>query len=89
MSICIVGLIVHLNSLFYAFVIIVSVTNDISQVLEALNCFECFMLEEAKGVKKIPGQRLRRQEQSAVEESCGCPMFRCGMMGLSIDMAYL
>jgi len=40
LSICIVGLIAHHNSLFYAFVIIVSVTNDISQVLEALNCFE-------------------------------------------------
>ena len=41
--ICIVGLIAHPNSLFYAFfIIIIIVTNDISQVLEALNCFECF-----------------------------------------------
>jgi len=43
MSIYIVGLIAHHNSLFYAFVIIVGVTNDISQVLEALDCFECFI----------------------------------------------
>jgi len=43
LSICIVGLTAHHNSLFYAFVITVSVTSDISQVLEALNCFECFI----------------------------------------------
>ena len=43
LSICIVGLITHHNFLFYAFLIIISVSNDISQVLEALNCFECFI----------------------------------------------
>ena len=43
MSICIISLIAHNNSLFYAFVIIVGVTGDISQVLEALDCFECFV----------------------------------------------
>jgi len=28
---------------------------------------------------------VQRQEQSAVEESCGCPMFHSRMMGLLID----
>ena len=43
LSICIISLIAHHNSLFYAFVVIVGVTDVVSQVLEALDCFKYFV----------------------------------------------
>jgi hypothetical protein len=56
---------------------------NIRPMLEASRLSQ--VLKETRSEKDLGRDYERREEQSAVEDSCGCPMFRRGMMGLLID----